>query len=71
MSEAGVIPRRSREIGRVRDNDGYEATIGLDAYGRVEIGHSSTALSVRLSQDQAEEFARLFVATCWEAAVPP
>lgn len=50
-----------REIGRVHSVTGAPVAIGID-YGAVSVaGHT-------LSRAEAEEFAHLFVAACWEAA---
>jgi hypothetical protein len=51
-----------REVGRLTDLDGSDIVLLVD-YNRVVIDYGPP-----LTQDQAEEFARLFVRACWEAA---
>lgn len=50
-----------REIGIVEDIDGVPLDVGVD-YDTV------TVCDRKLARTQAEEFAQLFVAACWEAA---
>jgi hypothetical protein len=58
-----------RVIGHVEDLDGYRGTIGVVGnMVTVAASPSPVAPVLRLSRDQAEEFARLFVRACWEAA---
>ena len=49
-----------REVGVVSDIDGVPLDVGVD-YDTV------TVADRRLTRDQAEQFAHLFVAACWEA----
>ena len=56
-----------RETGRTEDMDGIALAVGVD-YDAVSLGHGHHTGPVwRLTQAQAEEFAHLFVAACWEA----
>lgn len=55
-----------RILGTVTDISGQVIDVGVD-YDTVRIGAQSAA-DLRFTQDQAEEFGRLFVAACWEAA---
>jgi len=58
-----------RFIGRVEDLDGYHGTIGVVGNAvTIAISPSPVASVLRLSRDQAEGFAHLFVRACWEAA---
>lgn len=58
-----------RVTGQVEDMDGYPLAVGVD-YDTVTIGHRAIVPGGpwRLTSHQAEEFAQLFVAACWEAA---
>src|SRR5262245_60097013 len=53
-----------REVGRVADIDGCTTVIGVD-YDTVTVHSFGIARSTRA---QAEEFAQLFTAACWETA---
>ena len=53
-----------RVVGTVHDTDGAPVYVGVD-FDTVAI---VTAGKSCLTHDQAEEFARLFVASCWQAA---
>jgi hypothetical protein len=55
-----------RVTGHVEDIDGVQLAVGVD-YDTVTIGRWRLGLSM------CEEFGRLFIAACWEAArnVPP
>jgi hypothetical protein len=57
-----------REVGHLLDDDEIPIWLGVD-YGRVTIGTGGWAsgAGLKLTRDQAEEFARLLVAACWEA----
>ena len=48
-------------IGAVHDLDGRRVPVGVDYETVVVLGY-------RLGQEEAEEFARLFVSACWQAA---
>lgn len=50
-----------RTLGQVEDIDGTPITVGVD-YDTVVVA------ARRLTRAQAEEFAQLFIAACWEAA---
>jgi hypothetical protein len=63
----------AREIGRMVDVDGVPVIFGINHDGTVRIdirgylslpGHATADLG----REQAEEFARLFAAACWETA---
>lgn len=56
-----------RTLGSVEDIDGHALPVGVD-YDSVSIGHPGSSASWRLNREQCEEFARAFVAACWEAA---
>ena len=60
---------RVRELGRMTSLDGMPVVIGVD-YDSVTIhaGEFVSGGGIRLECVQAEEFARLFVASCWLAA---
>lgn len=53
-----------RDLGVVTDMHGREFRVKVD-YDSVLLGAYYTDFC--LSRDQAEEFARLFIAACWEA----
>jgi hypothetical protein len=57
-----------REIGRLDDDEGTAIWLGVD-YGRVAIGIGPWASGAgqKLSHEQAEKFAHLFIAACWAA----
>jgi len=58
-----------RATGHVEDLDGTRLYAGVD-YDTVTI-HAGVYMpggGIRLGPDQAEDFARLYVAACWEAA---
>ena len=52
-----------RPAGDMQDHDGMTVIVGTD-YDTVTIEPGG----IRLSAERAEEFARLFVRACWEAA---
>ena len=52
---------RVRAVGQVEDIDGQPLTLAVD-YETVVVDGK------RLTRAQAEEFAQLFIAACWEAA---
>jgi hypothetical protein len=54
-----------REVGRLAGVDGSTVTVGVN-YDSVSIG-AGRGLVAQLTRTQAEEFAHLFVAACWEA----
>ena len=54
-----------RAIGHVKDINGGAVVVGVD-YDAVTI--SAVINPATLERAQAEEFAQLFVAACWEAA---
>jgi hypothetical protein len=56
-----------REVGQVEDAGGFPLMIGVHR-GSVIIGDPDESGSWALDAGQAEEFARLFVRACWEAA---
>ena len=58
-----------REIGRLEDDQGRAVIVGVD-HGAVTLRtlHTRTGGAVELGCVQAEEFGRLYVAACWEAA---
>jgi hypothetical protein len=56
-----------REIGQVSDAGGFPLPVGIHR-GSVIIGDPQEGTSWALDATQAEEFARLFVRACWEAA---
>ena len=60
---------RVREVGRMTDLDGMPVVIGVD-YDSVTIhaGEFVSGGGIRLESVQADEFASLFVAGCWQAA---
>lgn len=53
-----------REVGYVADMRGAQAFVGID-YDTVTVRTGLTG--IMLTRDGVEEFARLFVAACWEA----
>jgi len=56
-----------REVGKVEALDGLRIVVGLDG-GTVTLGPSRYTEPIwHLTQDQAEEFARLFVSAVWQA----
>jgi hypothetical protein len=57
-----------RPIGSVQDADDMTLAVGVD-FDTVTVGGQSEWTSWRLNRSQAEEFARLFLAACWEAGV--
>jgi hypothetical protein len=57
----------AREIGRVADELGVSVRIGVH-HDTVSVGMGHSAQLAYLTAAQAEEFARLFVRACWEAA---
>jgi hypothetical protein len=63
MSKAPDI-MRGHTLGRVDDADGFAVYVGT-YNGTVTIWDK---FPYRLDPHQAEEFARLFVRACWEAA---
>lgn len=54
-----------RPVGTVQDIDGMDVTIGVD-FDTVTIAAAGTP--IRFDAAQAEAFAALFVAACWQAA---
>ena len=56
-----------REIDQVDDAGGFPLPVGIHR-GSVIIGDPREGTSWALDAEQAEEFARLFVRACWEAA---
>lgn len=57
---------RVRQVGRVEDSfDGMALVVGVD-HDAVTLGLGLTRWC--FSRAQAEEFAQLFIAACWEAA---
>ena len=56
-----------REVGSVEDVDGVPLAVGVD-YGTVTIGGPGSRWAWRLDSRQAETFAQLFTAACWQAA---
>jgi len=63
MSEPAGIAR-GHTLGQVEDADGFTVFVGV-YNGTVTVGDK---FPYRFTRDQAEEFARLFIAACWEAA---
>jgi len=58
-----------RVVGRLADEQGREVIVGVD-YDTVTLRtlHTRTDGAVTLASHQAEEFAQMYVAACWEAA---
>ena len=51
-------------VGEVIDRDGTQVAVLIEGNAiRLEVGSSI----VRFEQDEAEEFAQVFVSACWEA----
>lgn len=81
MSESGVIPppeeRQPHVVGEMSDVDGTPVVLSINRDGsvRIAIGSfppgSAGFRAADLDQEEAEEFARLFVSACWEAATMP
>ena len=63
---AGELPAIShaRTLGQVEDADGFTVFVGI-YNGTVTIGDQ---FPYRFTAQQAEEFGRLFIAACWQAA---
>jgi hypothetical protein len=57
-----------REIGHMTDDDQIPIWFGVD-FGRVTTGTGTWASGAgqKLSHEQAEKFAHLFIAACWAA----
>jgi hypothetical protein len=58
---------RVRTLGSVEDIDGQGLSVGVD-YDTVSLGLAEFGRTWRFTRAQAEEFAQLFIAACWEAA---
>jgi hypothetical protein len=63
---------RVRVVGEVEDIDGVPLVVGVD-YDTVKISTATVPGTIpdalwRLPSAQAEEFGRLYIAACWEAA---
>ena len=57
-----------RETGRIEDIDGSVLSVGVD-YDTVTLSWPGNAVPAwRLESSQADEFAALFNAACWQAA---
>ena len=58
-----------REIGRLQDGQGRIVIIGVD-YDTVTLRtlRTRTSGAVTLTSTEAEEFAQLYLAACWQAA---
>lgn len=56
---------RVRQVGRFEDMHGTTVIVGVD-YDAITVSVGLTPAT--LTRAQAEEFAQLFIAACWEAA---